>query len=164
MHMEFFEKYNWVAPISALISFSFVFYLDDIKFIKIPIFLVGIMVCLFYILPCMFRTIVCLKWKEAPAMVVSVEDRSRFHANKHGGVSFTILFEIQLEYVVHDKLFKGKIFKSDNSFDYIETLYYAPKNPNVYTYNKGMTLLSFVLIYDVFFLLIFGHAISLFID
>ena len=162
--MEFFDKYNWVGPLSALISFSFVYYLDEIKFIKIPIFLVGIMLCLFFILPCLFRTIVCCKWKEAPAMVVSVEDRSRFHANRHGGLSFTILFEIQMEYLACDKIFKGKILKPDNKFDYIETLYYAPKNPKIYTYNKGMTLLSLILVYDVCFLLVSGHILSLFID
>lgn len=161
--MELFEKYTWIIPITTTISLWFVSFLSQNHIVITPIILLGILLCSMFSFPHVMRSIICLTWEAAPAMVVSHNDLSRFYVNEAGAISFNIIFELDLEYVAGNRLFKGKILKHDDTeLTFLEIVYFNPRNPKIYTYRKGMTWLSIWLLIDIFWLLLFGYILSIY--
>jgi hypothetical protein len=157
--MEFFDKYTWVAPISATLSIWFIFFLEQTHFTQNSLILLGTLMCSFFVFPCMLRSVICFNWRPAPAIVVDIEDLSKFHAGEMGVLTFTVQFKVHLEYVAHNRIFKGSINTSADELKNLYVLYYHPKTPTTYTYNKGMSLLSLGLLYDLVLLLILGYVL-----
>lgn len=94
-------------------------------------------------------------------MITAYNDLSRIYVNEAGGVSFNIIFELDLEYIAGSRLFKGKIIRHDElELTFLEVVYFNPKNPKIYTYRKGMTWLSVWMLIDIFWLLGLGYILS----